>query len=109
MPSVSLPLVSDEIRRGDILQFKTCVFKYPQRTVTFGAPDHTAIVLDVKPSDQAELDSKLKWLEIIHQNMGGVKKVRVSDIDLCRLACGEVSVYRPVDSSWIVDLAEVVI
>lgn len=109
IPAITLPPVSDAIRRGDILQFKSCVFQYPRRTMSFGSPDHTAIVLDVKESDDADKDGRLKWLEIIHQNMAGVKKVRVSDIDLGRLSSGELRVFRPVDAEWITDLSEVVI
>lgn len=109
IPEISIPSISDDIRRGDILQFKTCVFEYPQRTMTFGAPDHTAIVLEVKPSDDFSKDNRLKWLEITHQNVGGVKKVRVADIDLGKLKSGELKVFRPVEASWVSDLSEVVI
>jgi hypothetical protein len=109
VPNVSVPAITDEIRRGDILQFRECVFKYPQRTMTCGMPDHTSIVLDVKPSDDVDADGRLKWLEIIHQNMGGVKKVRVADIDLGKLVEGELKVFRPVPIEWIPDLSEVII
>jgi hypothetical protein len=109
IPTITIPSISDDIRRGDILQFKGCVFTYPQRTMTFGAPDHTAIVLDVKPSDDSNKDSRLKWLEIIHQNIGGVRKVRVADIDLGKMESGIIKVFRPVDATWVTDLAEVVI
>lgn len=109
LPDIEIPSVSDDIRRGDILQFKSCVFKTHKRTTMCGSPDHTAIVLDVQPSDAADRDDRLKWMEIIHQNMGGIRKVRVSDIDLSNLTEGELRVYRPVDADWIVDLAEVVI
>ena len=109
IPKVTVPSTSDEIRRGDILQFKNCVFKYPQRIVSCGSPDHTAIVLDVKPGDKSSSDGKLKWVEIIQQNMNGVKKVRVSDLDFSYLSEGELKVYRPVPQEWITDLAEVVI
>ncbi|OXT10568.1 hypothetical protein B9K06_26400, partial [Bacillus sp. OG2] len=68
IPDVVIPPISDEISRGDILQFKSCVFTYPQRTMIFGSPDHTAIILDVKPSDDSDKDNRLKWFEIVHQN-----------------------------------------
>lgn len=106
---VTTPTVTDELRRGDILQFKTCVFEYPNRTLTFGAPDHTAVVLDVKPSEDTSKDPRYKWVEIIQQNIGGVKKVRVGDIDLAKMTSGEIRAFRPVDSTWVTPLADVVI
>ncbi|TID13148.1 hypothetical protein CANINC_005004 [Pichia inconspicua] len=106
---VTTPNVTDDLRRGDILQFTSCVFEYPNRTLTFGAPDHTAIVLDVKPSEDTSKDPHYKWVEIIHQNIGGVKKVRVGEIDLAKLKSGEIKAFRPVDSTWVTPLADVVI
>lgn len=109
IPKIVVPAITDEIRRGDVLQFTACEFKYTHRTLSFGAPDHTAVVVDVKPGDESDADGRLKWLEIIHQNMGGVKKVRVSEIDLGKMVSGELRAYRPVDAEWITDLGDVVI
>lgn len=103
-PEVILPNVTDDIKRGDILQFKSCFFKYPTMTMTYGAPDHTAIVLDVQEGSQGGL---LKNLKIIQQNMGGVKTVGEAEIDLGKLKGGDIKIFRPVEKDWVIDLMEV--
>lgn len=104
-PEVIVPNVTDDIKRGDILQFKSCFFKYPTMTMTYGAPDHTAIVLDVKEGTHG--GSFLKNLKIIQQNMSGVKIVAETELDLGRLKGGDVKVFRPVEKEWVVDLMDV--
>ncbi|VEU20843.1 DEKNAAC101776 [Brettanomyces naardenensis] len=89
--------VSDSTRRGDILQFKSCFFTYPNKSLTFGSPDHTAVVLDVRDSQ----------LVIIQQNQNGRKVVSTGEIDLDNMAGGELKVFRPVDSDWITSLSDV--
>lgn len=84
--------ISDEIRRGDILQFKSCVFKYPNSMVSYGAPDHTAVVLENRDG---------QVLEIIHQNVNGVKLVQKGEVDLSGFNDGEIKVFRPMDADWI--------
>lgn len=103
-PDVILAPVTDNICRGDILQFKSCFFKYPTMTMTYGAPDHTAVVLEVNEGAQG---GALKKLKVIHQNVGGVKTVSEAEIDLGRLKGGDIKIYRPVEKGWVKDLMDV--
>lgn len=95
-------IVNDEVRRGDVLQFKSCFFKYPQSTQTYGSPDHTAVVVAVEGSDPV-----LKKLTVLQQNVNGDKTVQKGELDLSKLKGGDVKVYRPVVANWVVDLMEV--
>lgn len=88
--------VTDTIKRGDILQFKSCFFQNPSGTQTFGSPDHTAIVVGVNGPK----------IDIIQQNQSGHKIVGLSSIDTTNLAGGELKVYRPIDGGWLVSLSE---
>lgn len=94
-PIIVREAVTDDIRRGDILQFTSCLFKAGGRWQVFGHPDHTAIVLDVS-------GSKLK---IVQQNFQGAKVVGFGEIDLHELSSGDLKVFRPIASGWIVDLS----
>lgn len=82
----------DEVKRGDILQFKTCVFedKTTGVTTTAGAPDHTSVVT-------ATFNGKIN---VVHQNVGGVRTVMTGSYTLANLVKGTVTVYRPVPSEW---------
>lgn len=82
----------DEIRRGDILQFKSCTFFNPVTgvTQTVGAPDHTSIVVK---NDGTRLD-------VVEQNVNNVRKVRDGEYILKNLTAGEVFVYRPMPTEW---------
>ncbi|QPG75949.1 hypothetical protein FOA43_003335 [Brettanomyces nanus] len=88
--------ITDDIKRGDILQFKSSFFKCPDKSITFGAPDHTALVLNVGGSK----------LQIIQQNNNGKKVVAEDQINLDNMAGGELKVFRPVSANWIVDLSD---
>lgn len=94
-PIIVRETVTDSIRRGDILQFTSCLFKSGGQWQVFGHPDHTAIVLDTS-------GSKLK---IVQQNFQNQKVVGFGEIDLHELSSGELKVFRPVDSNWIIDLS----
>jgi len=82
----------DEIRRGDILQFKSCIFvdKQAGSTKTVGAPDHTAVVLD-------NLGDKIIVAE---QNVNNTRFVVKGEYCLKDLTTGETYVYRPVPTDW---------
>ena len=82
----------DEIRRGDILQFKSCIFvdKQAGSTKTVGAPDHTAVVLD-------NLGDKITVAE---QNVNNTRFVVKGEYCLKDLTIGETYVYRPVPADW---------
>lgn len=95
--SVSKSEQLDEIRRGDIIQYKTCIFKTASSIRKFGAPDHTSIVLDVKSKGA---DSSETVLEIAHQNANGVRNVTVDDLNLSELNEGTLTIFRPIEKEW---------
>lgn len=79
----------DEVRRGDILQFKSCVFEEAHRVQTVGLPDHTAVVLAAG-----------ERLAVAEQNVNGVRRVVRGEYNLAALARGRVVVYRPMAAEW---------
>lgn len=82
----------DEIRKGDILQFKLAVLE--NRATGFrqtaGDPDHTAVVID-KVGDR---------LLVAEQNVQGVRTVRRGEYTLTHMVDGAVTVYRPIVAEW---------
>lgn len=82
----------DEIRRGDILQFKTCTFFDPATgvTSTCGQPDHTAVIVR-KDGDK---------LILLEQNLGGRRYVVDGACIIKNLTQGEMYVYRPMPKEW---------
>ena len=82
----------DEVRRGDILQFKSCTFYNAAsgRTQTVGAPDHTSVVL-------GNVGGKILVAE---QNVNNVRTVQNGEYILRDLTLGDVCAYRPVPASW---------
>lgn len=82
----------DDIRRGDILQFKTCTFFDPATGVTgtCGQPDHTAIVVR-KEGDK---------LILLEQNLGGRRYVVDGECIIKNLTQGEMYVFRPMPKEW---------
>ncbi len=79
----------DSIYPGDIMQFYGVKLKYKKGTEYFTETmqQHTAIVYNVI--------SKGVY-DIAQQNSGGVRKVKVSDIDLSTIVKGKIKFYRPV-------------
>ena len=82
----------DEIRRGDILQFKSCTFFHPSTgvTQTVGAPYHTSVVVE---------NDGLK-LKVVEQNVNNIRRVMDGEYVLKDLTAGEVYVYRPMPTEW---------
>lgn len=80
----------DTVLPGDIIQFKsvTITTKTEQstRVEKVGAPDHTAVVYEVK--------GKLHYM-LAHQNLGGVKKVKVTEMNLGNTTAGQYWIWRP--------------
>ena len=83
---------SDEIKAGDIIQFRSVkttehlpggITKYE----TLGAPDHTAIVYKVLGK---------KHYTVAHQNVSGIRSVIKGDINLAKVTGGKYWIYRPV-------------
>ncbi|KAG7904828.1 hypothetical protein KL907_003044 [Ogataea polymorpha] len=98
-PEIRKETVTDTIKRGDILQFSTCSFRYPNKALFYGSPDHTAIVSHVTGS------TELPRLRVLHQNVNGEKIVIEESIDLEALVEGTIKVYRPISASWISELS----
>ncbi|KAG7817178.1 hypothetical protein KL928_003913 [Ogataea angusta] len=98
-PEIRKEPVSDTIKRGDILQFANCCFRYPNKALFYGSPDHTSVVSHVTGS------SELPRLQVLHQNVNGEKLVIEESIDLETLVEGTIKVYRPISSSWISELS----
>jgi hypothetical protein len=71
----------DKIYPGDVVQMFKVKFTWGGRT-----PQHTLVVYEVLG------DGKYKMAE---QNVGGVRKVMISNYDMASIAKGEVHFYRP--------------
>lgn len=82
------------VARGDIVQLLSAHFKSKDgRSEKWaGAPDHTAVVTGVQPNGV---------VNVVEQNVGGVKKVRDGSYDMSELVRGEVRIFRAVGESWI--------
>ena len=81
------------VARGDIIQLYEAHFKSPDGSQKWaGAPDHTAVITGVDHNGV---------LDIVEQNVGGVKKVRVGSYNMEELVSGEVRIYRAVGESWV--------
>jgi hypothetical protein len=82
----------DELRRGDILQYTSCIFKDKIRgsVSTVGNPDHTSVVLE-NTGDK---------LIIAEQNINNLKIVKKTEICLQNLTQGIVVGYRPMPAGW---------
>jgi len=83
---------SDEIKAGDIIQFRSVkitehlsggITKYE----TLGAPDHTAVVYKVLGK---------KRYTLAQQNVRGIRRVIKEDINLTKVSSGKYWIYRPV-------------
>lgn len=92
-PLRSNSIKNDDIRLGDVLQFKEAVFvtvdESTGSTVTkyAGSPDHTAIIVGI--TNQS--------VDVLEQNPG---PVHAGSYTLNDLQKGTLHVYRPVDQSW---------
>lgn len=98
------PLVfKDEIRRGDVLQFKNCKFESRDASgrVTghgqAGFPDHTSIVTGVSPDRST--------IYVVHQNIGGNRTVQRGEYKFGDLVTGDIKVFRVVWKEWAGDLS----
>lgn len=82
----------DEVREGDILQFKSAklVDKASGFTQTVGAPDHTSVVIG-KENEK---------IFVLEQNVQGVKIVQQGLYVLSNMVSGSVVVYRPMPAEW---------
>lgn len=83
---------SDEIKAGDIIQFRsvTITGHLPggvTKRETLGAPDHTAVIHKVLGK---------KGYTLAHQNVRGIRSVIKEDINLTNITGGTYWIYRPV-------------
>ena len=86
-------VVAAGVARGDIIQFVSGHFKHANGGQSWaGAPDHTAVVTKV------ERDGVL---QVVEQNSGGVKKVKVSSYNFKELVAGEVRIFRAIGERWL--------
>lgn len=89
---------NDSIRRGDILQFTNGRFetRNAQGVVTgfstVGMPNHTSVVTSVSANNRV--------VEIVQQNVSGVKKVQKGSHNLDELTQGDLKIFRPVWKEW---------
>lgn len=82
---------TEEIKAGDIIQFRSLNITEHlpggvTKRVTFGAPDHTAIVYKVLGK---------KRFTLAHQNVGGNRSVISGDVDFTEVTSGTYVIYRP--------------
>ena len=83
---------TDEIKAGDIIQFRTLKITEHlpggvTRWETLGAPDHTAVIYKVLGK---------KRYTLAHQNVGGKRSVMKGTINLANVTGGQYWIYRPV-------------
>lgn len=89
---------NDSIRRGDILQFTNGRFetRNAQGVVTgfstVGMPNHTSVVTSVSANNRV--------VEIVQQNVSGVKKVQKGSHNLDEMTQGDLKIFRPVWKEW---------
>lgn len=82
----------DEVRPGDILQFKSAKFENKARgsIQTVGSPDHTSVVVG----------KDMERIFVLEQNVCNVKTVQRGEYVLRDITQGCVSVYRPMPKTW---------
>lgn len=92
--SFGLPLnpETDEIKAGDIIQFHNLktTERLPDKSikkVSFGSPDHTAVIYKVLGK---------KHYTLAHQNSGAKRSVMKSNVNLANVTGGRYWIYRPV-------------
>lgn len=89
---------NDSIRRGDVLQFTSGRFETRNAqgqvtsTAIVGQPNHTSIVTSVSANNRV--------VEIVQQNVSGVKQVQKGSHNLDELTQGDVKIFRPVWKEW---------
>ncbi|VVT53323.1 uncharacterized protein SAPINGB_P003515 [Magnusiomyces paraingens] len=89
---------ADRIARGDICQFTSGRFDTRNAAGVIvgqayvGAPNHTSIVVHVSDDNRT--------IDVLQQNVGGVRRVQAGKHNLDELVAGEVKIYRPVWKEW---------
>ncbi|KAK7205583.1 hypothetical protein BZA70DRAFT_164019 [Myxozyma melibiosi] len=83
----------EDVREGDVVQFKNARFKDGYGEKIVGMPDHTAVVRSVEGRGPLRV-------RVYEQNIGGVKVVREGEYEFGSMVEGEVVVYRPFWKEW---------
>jgi hypothetical protein len=82
------------VARGDVIQLFEAHFKAKDGMSEkwAGAPDHTAVIVEVESNEV---------VNVVEQNVGGVKRVRKGSYNMSELVKGEVRIFRAVGESWV--------
>lgn len=89
---------NDRIMRGDIVQFTSGRFdtRNAQGMIIkqsyLGSPNHTSIVTAVSDDNRA--------IDVLHQNVGGIRRVQPDKHNLDELTAGEIKIFRPIWKEW---------
>jgi hypothetical protein len=86
----------DEVRRGDVIQFLNAYFETKDgqgrviRQMKSGNPDHTSVVTS----------AGVPLVHVVHQNLGGVKRVATGTYNFSELVSGQIRVFRVMPREW---------
>lgn len=89
---------ADRIQRGDICQFTSGRFdkRNPAGVIVgqsfVGQPNHTSVVVHVSDNNRV--------VDVLHQNVGGVRRVQQEQHNLDELTAGDIKIFRPVWKEW---------
>lgn len=85
------------VSRGDIIQFLNAHMrsKDGMSNSQRGVPHHSAVITAVERGG---------ILKVLEQNVGRTKKVMQGTIDLSEMFSGEVRIFRPIGTNWLVPL-----
>jgi len=78
--------IDEQIKPGDIIQYRNVTLKGKHYTQYFGFPDHTAIIKKV--------ESRLKF-SVFEQNVDKKRFVTENNVDLNDISKGSYKIYRP--------------
>ena len=96
----------DSVRPGDIVQYLECKFERRENgrlvfSSSAGAPDHTSYKpRNFELTNRVVTGKRGGTIDILHQNVGGVRKVQKGDLIVNELVSGKLWIYRPVWETW---------
>jgi hypothetical protein len=94
------------VRLGDIVQYLECKFERRQNgrvvySSSAGAPDHTSYFPEIDRAYSSVVTGRRGGMvDILHQNVGGVRKVQKGELIVDELISGKIWIYRPVWDTW---------
>ena len=74
---------------ADVYAFQITQLLTPHYSI---APDHTAVIIGIEPNGV---------LNVVEQNVGGVKRVQEGSYDMSEFVEGEVRIFRAVGEGWV--------